>query len=91
MVYSYNYFVRVMERLNEEFEDEEEKGISKVIEKLLSLAQPDILEKFAKIIQKEMVCFLHYFIQYFNVLMHYLFTLRELFVQMPMPAMSWKR
>ena len=27
MVYSYNYFVRVMERLNEEFEDEEEKGI----------------------------------------------------------------
>ncbi len=134
MVYSYNYFVRVMERLNEEFEDEEEKGIfftlsinichvnlflfiiseifitnvfeqtnekemdlmcnqviSKVIEKLLSLAQPDILEKFAKIIQKEMVCFLHYFIQYFNVLMQYLFTLRELFVQMPMPATSWKR
>lgn len=24
---TYNYFVRVMERLNEEFEDEEEKGL----------------------------------------------------------------
>lgn len=110
MVYSYNYFVRVMERLNEEFEDEEEKGffcglsinichvnlfiiiiseifitnvfeqtnekemdlmcnqvISKVIEKLLSLAQPDILEKFAKVIQKEMVGSLKVLTQYLIV------------------------
>lgn len=26
---TYNYFVRVMERLREEFEDDEEKGLSK--------------------------------------------------------------
>ena len=111
---TYNYFVRVMERLKEDFEDDEEKGIpnlyptllksshklvctteifvtnvfeqteekemdlmcnqviSKVIEKLLALAKPETLLKFASICLKEMriICTDPYASHVLEALMH---------------------